>query len=160
MERRGFLYLLFLVIAVFSFLGLMIPGLAEAHAAFVRSDPAPQAELDRPPQQVTIWFSQELAKDSETKVFDKVGQRMDLDNAQVSFADPKSMTAGLRPLSPGAYRVDWASVSLEDGDREEGSFNFAVRGGMNVPLIAGIVVGILVVGIALFAFFRSRRGAI
>ena len=157
MKQRGLLHLLFLGIVSLS---LLAPGVAEAHAAFVRSDPAPGANLDKPPQQVTIWFSQELAKDSGIKVFDKAGQRVDLDNTQVSLADPKSMTVGLRPLSPGAYRVDWESVSLEDGDREEGSFNFTLGGGgdgISTILLVSVGLGIVVVGITMFSIIRLRR---
>lgn len=138
----------------------MAPGVAQAHAAFVRSDPAPEAILDQPPQQVTIWFSQELAKDSEIKVFDRTNQRVDANNVQVSMADPKSMTVGLRPLSSGAYRVDWESVSLEDGDRDKGTFNFSVGGGgagINTTLIIGIAVVIVAIGIGMFSVMKLRR---
>jgi len=160
MKQRGFLFIVFIGMAALSFLAMLMPGLAKAHAAFVRSDPPPEANLDKPPRQVTIWFSQELARDSEIKVFDKAGQRIDLDNTQVSFADTKSMTTGLRTLSPGAYRVDWESVSLEDGDRDKGSFSFSVgdgNGRANVFLIVGLVLGILVIGAGTFALLRSKR---
>lgn len=163
MTQRGFLYLLLAGIVSLSLQALLMPGLAQAHAAFVRSDPAPGANLDKPPQQVTIWFSQELAKDSEIKVFDKAGARTDLDNTQVSFADPKSMSVGLRPLSPGAYRVDWESVSLEDGDREKGSFNFSVGGGgggVNTILLVSVAAGIVVIGIVMFVIIKSKRRAV
>lgn len=163
MKQRGFLFIVFIGMATLSFLAMLMPGLAQAHAAFVRSDPSPGANLDKPPQQVTIWFSQELARESEIKVFDKAGQRRNLDNTQVSFADPKSMTTGLRTLSPGAYRADWESVSLEDGDRDKGTFSFLVgdgNGGGNVFLIVSLVLGILVIGAGTFALLRSRRRAV
>lgn len=150
----------FQVIAALFLLAMLKPGLAQAHAAFVRSDPAPGANLDKPPQQVIIWFSQELAKDSEIKVFDKAGARTDLDNTQVSFADPKSLLVSLRPLSPGAYQVDWESVSLEDGDRDKGAFNFSVLGGgsgANTISIVGVVIVILVIGAGTFALLKSMR---
>jgi len=163
MKRRGFLYLLFPGMVALSLLAMLSSGIAQAHAAFARSDPPPGANLDKPPQQVTIGFTQELAKDSEIKVFDKAGQRVDMDNTRVSFSDPKSMMVGLRPLFPDAYRVNWESVSLEDGDRDKGSFSFSVgdgNGRANVFLIIGLILGILVIGAGTFALLRSRRRVI
>jgi methionine-rich copper-binding protein CopC len=108
-----------------------VPDLAHGHARYIRSEPPFGALLKEPPNQVTIWFTQELASTgNQIKVMDQMGRRMEVDEAKVSFDDPKSMSVsvGIDPLPPGVYLVEWNSVSAEDKDVLEGSFTFSVAG--------------------------------
>jgi methionine-rich copper-binding protein CopC len=119
------------VTLLLSLWALLIPSVTLGHARYVRSEPPFGALLKESPQNITIWFTQELASTgNQIKVMDQMGRRVDKDDTKVSFADPKSMSVsiGLNPLTPGVHLVEWNSVSAEDKDVLEGSFTFSVAG--------------------------------
>lgn len=96
---------------------------AQAHAAFVRSDPAPNSVLPEHTHQVTIWFSEPLEPEfSEMQVLNTQGQQVDSGNSQVLVDDPMAMTVSLPTLPDGTYTVVWRNVSTVDGHTLRGSF--------------------------------------
>lgn len=140
---------------------MVAPGVAAAHAQFVRSEPAFGANLASAPTRVTAWFSEELASDSRLTVIDQKGQRVDDGRTVVSVSDPKSMSVGLKPIGAGAYLVRWEAVSLEDKDVEQGTFSFAVSGtgGQGVLAQVSLAISIAALLLALLALLRSKRRA-
>lgn len=99
---------------------------AEAHAAFLDSQPAPGVRLDRSPKLITLEFTEPL--NEELTEIALVGEDGETAAARLEFGDRGK--AILRPrdsLRRGAYRVDWYTVSTLDGHPLEGSFGFGVR---------------------------------
>ncbi|MFW6070709.1 MAG: copper resistance protein CopC, partial [bacterium] len=99
---------------------------AQAHAAFVRSDPPPNAELPAHIHEVTIWFSEPLEPQfSEIQVLNSQGERVDEGDSRVHEDDPTAMSVSLHTLPPGTYTVAWRNVSTVDGHALRGSFVFS-----------------------------------
>ena len=100
---------------------------ASAHAIFVRSNPAPNADLAKSPAQVEIWFSEAVQPGlSAITVYDSAGLVADLGDVRVDPSDPTRMTVSLRSLADGVYTVSWKAISAIDGHFATGSFPFAV----------------------------------
>ena len=102
----------------------------QAHAAFVRSDPPPNAQLPAHVHEVTIWFSEPLEPQfSEIQVLNSQGQRVDEGDSRVHEDDPTAMSVSLHTLPPGTYTVAWRNVSTVDGHALRGSFVFSFGDG-------------------------------
>jgi copper transport protein len=98
---------------------------ALAHAALLDSTPAPGARVERTPPQISLNFTEplnrRLSKASLVTVSGhSVAVRSQATNKQLVL-EP------LQPLARGAYRLEWHTVSTEDGHALEGSFGFGVR---------------------------------
>jgi copper transport protein len=117
----------FLIVGVFLIV-LMSAGLASAHAIPVKSDPPPNAILDKAPQTITIWFSEPLEPDfSNIRLRDKDGNVVETPTAStVSASDASQLTLTPGDLPDGLYTVAWRSVSAADGHPTLGSFAFIV----------------------------------
>ena len=100
-----------------------------AHANYVRSNPAADARLVRPPTEVRIVFSEPPdPKGSSIQVLDEHGRRWDLANPAPS-GEPNGLMVGLKPIGDGGYLVAWSTVSAVDGHETKGSFAFVVGNG-------------------------------
>ncbi|MEA2661452.1 MAG: copper transport protein, partial [Chloroflexota bacterium] len=105
------------------------PSLATAHANYVRSNPAADARLVKPPAEVRIAFSEPPdPKGSDIQVLDATGQRWDLGNVAPSD-EPNGLKVGLKPIGDGGYTVAWTTLSAVDGHETKGSFAFVVGNG-------------------------------
>lgn len=100
---------------------------AFAHASFVDSTPPPGARLQAAPGQVTLRFSEPLIpRLTKASLVDaRSGERVDATTRAGERREVILVPA--RELDTGAYRVDWRTVSTEDGHALEGSFGFGVR---------------------------------
>jgi methionine-rich copper-binding protein CopC len=159
---------------------LWLAGGAVAHALLLKSEPEAGAALAQSPQQVIIWFSQELDTGfSALQVMDEQGYQVDSGDGGVDLNDPDhaSLVVSLpADLPAGRYTAHWTAVSAEDGDTTEGEFFFTVgetgpvqaiapnesaAARWAVWLVGGIVfgLGVLLVAVMVFAwgFSRSRR---
>ena len=104
-------------------------GAAEAHANYVRSNPASDARLVKPPTEVRIEFSEPPdPKGSEIAVLDTAGARHDKGNVAPS-GDPNGLKIPLGPIADGGYTVAWTATSAVDGHTTKGSFAFVVGNG-------------------------------
>lgn len=112
------------------FMAFLFPLTASAHAILLRSDPAKDALLTVAPQQVRMWFSEDLNPAFSTAaVVNQNNQRVDLKNATVSPNDPREMDVTLAQNLPAAvYVVIWRTDSADDGHILSGSFIFTVEG--------------------------------
>lgn len=96
---------------------------AMAHAFLDRAEPRVGSTVDTAPRDLTLSFTQTLEPAfSAAEVTDAHGMRVDL--GRPSF-NGTVMRVGLKPLSPGTYRVRWHVLSV-DTHRTEGSFTFHV----------------------------------
>ncbi len=100
---------------------------AQAHAVFVRANPAPNAVLVQSPPQVDIYFSEGLQDGlSVISVYDSGGLQVDVGDSRVDYADPMHLTVSLHRLNDGVYTVSWKVISVVDGHFTTGSYPFAV----------------------------------
>jgi copper transport protein len=100
---------------------------ALAHAELVRSLPAANAALDRPPAQIELFFSETLEPSfSAIKVFDANGAQVDGGDSRVDPTDSTHLLVSLRSLPDGVYTVSWQALSATDGHITSGAFPFAV----------------------------------
>src|SRR5712692_9083347 len=83
-------------------LAFVFPGISQAHAILLRSDPAKDAVLSVPPDQVRMWFSEDLNPALSTAVVvNGINQRVDQRDATISPNDPREMDVTLPTLSGG-----------------------------------------------------------
>lgn len=124
--RRYFLVALALPLALI--LTLIFPAIASAHAILLRSDPAQDSVLSIPPQQVRMWFSEDLNPTFTTAdVINGARERVDNHDAHISPNDTKEMDLTLQPnLPPAVYIVVYRTQSAADGHILTGSFIFSV----------------------------------
>lgn len=104
-----------------------------AHADYERSAPAADEVIAHAPQQVQVWFTQELFRregKNSLEVYGPDGQRVDLDDDAIDDDDRKLMTVSLQSdLADGVYTVRWRTLSADDGDDAAGEFRFTLRAG-------------------------------
>jgi methionine-rich copper-binding protein CopC len=114
-------------------LGLGSAAHVSAHAEPERAIPPINGVVDAAPAVVEIWFSEEAKTEGTTIiVIGPGGIQVDMGDAKVDLNDPerKHVTVSLRPnLGPGAYTVQWHSVSGTDGDSAQGGYLFTVGSG-------------------------------
>lgn len=100
---------------------------AQAHANLLQSVPEANAQLERSPVQIELFFSEPIEDAFSTiEVLDGAGERVDNDDARVDPADPTRMTATVRSLPDGIYLVSWRNLSSVDSHIVAGVFPFAV----------------------------------
>jgi copper transport protein len=101
---------------------LLTPGVAQAHAAMVSSEPKPGQTLGTAPGVVIMRFSEPLnTKLSRATVTDPSGQRF---NGTAS--SDEQIRVPLATNATGIYTVGWTTVSVVDGHTLRGSFQFGV----------------------------------
>jgi methionine-rich copper-binding protein CopC/uncharacterized membrane protein len=126
-------------------LTLLLPAPVRAHAILLRSEPAKDAVLSVPPQQVRMWFSEALNPAISTAVVvNSTNQRVDSQSVLVLPNDSREMDLTLpQSMSPGVYVVVWRTASADDGHILSGSFLFTIaRPDGTVPtLSAGTIPG-------------------
>ena len=97
-----------------------------AHADYDDAVPAAGAVVSQAPQQVQVWFTQELFRregQNALEVYGPDDQRVDQDDAAIDDDNRKLMTVSLQSDLPnGVYTVRWRTLSADDGDDAEGEF--------------------------------------
>lgn len=105
---------------------LAVRGVA-AHANYERSDPAANAILEKAPDQIKVWFSEEPEpRFSEIEVLDAQRRRVDKGDVAGVSGDPRALSIGLGDLAPGTYTVVWKTLSTVDGHTTRGAFPITV----------------------------------
>ena len=108
-------------------LALLPVGTARAHADLVKASPDFNANLDRAPVQVELFFTEPLESGFSTiQVLDSSGARVDNDDARVDESNPTRLTVSMRSLADGIYTVSWKVLSLVDNHITAGAYPFAV----------------------------------
>ena len=98
-----------------------------AHAFPDHAQPAIGSTVSPSPTELRIWYTQKIEPAfSKIEVHDASGARVDQGDAKVDAQDPSLLRVSLKPLTPGAYKVDWHVVSV-DTHPTEGNFTFTVK---------------------------------
>lgn len=107
---------------------LLAPTGSWAHAYLVKAVPAQRTVLFAPPDRVQLWFNERLeAAFCTLTVTDSTDKTVDLGDMKVAADDPKLLSVGLQPLTPGVYIVKFRVLSV-DGHVVVSQFPFTVRG--------------------------------
>jgi methionine-rich copper-binding protein CopC len=101
---------------------------AQAHSAFVRSEPQDGAQLKQSPNEIKIWFTEPIRVSLSTfEMRDESGKKLDLHTAQTDEKDATIVHLSLaEQLRPGLYRVTWTAVA-QDLHPGKGTLSFRVR---------------------------------
>ncbi len=120
MVKAGGARLALLLMAASVFLALG-QGVAQAHALLVSSEPSAGARLGTAPGIVVLHFSEPVTpKLSLARVTDPAGHEFTGHGSGTEISVPLATNA------LGPYRVQWTSVSADDGHTVRGSFQFTV----------------------------------
>jgi copper transport protein len=112
---------------------ILMGGAAAAHANYVKSNPASDARLTKPPTEVRVTFSETpAARGSDVAVLDVSGNRVDNHDVTLVSDEPNTLRVSLGGIGDGGYIVSWTTVSAVDGHETKGAFAFAI----NAPLPA------------------------
>jgi copper resistance protein C len=102
---------------------LMACTAAKAHAFLDHAEPRVGSTVPTAPRELVLSYTQNLEPAfSSVEVSDANGARVDLGRPKIGAS---TMRVGLKPLSPGTYRVRWQVLSV-DTHTTEGSFTFNV----------------------------------
>jgi copper transport protein len=106
---------------------LVLPSSVYAHANLVKSNPAPNSVLQKPPSQIVIWFTEPIEPSlSSIRVLDATGAEVEEGEPSFDPNDPTVMSVTMGAAPDGTYTVAWKNVSTVDGHRVRGSFLFSV----------------------------------
>ena len=105
---------------------LVLPAAAWAHAALLHTTPDASAEVNTPPPQVTLTYSEAVEpRFAIVSVTDAAGHAVTAAPPQRDAANPDTLDVPLRHLPEGWYLVYWRVISV-DGHPVRGAFTFAV----------------------------------
>src|SRR5438477_4172343 len=118
MRVRGALAAVWLVAAV------LAPMTAFAHANLERAEPASGTQLDQPPRQLQLFFSEAVDSSfSRVQLLNAQRDVVDRGDSHVAPNDPRSLVVSLPDQLPnGVYTVAWRTLSAVDGHTVNGAF--------------------------------------
>jgi copper transport protein len=108
-------------------LSLAVAPSASGHAAFVDSEPPPGQRLEQTPARIVLEFTEPLNRKFTRAEVVSVASGERVAAAVEASPDRQLILRPSGPLETGPHRVDWHTVSTEDGHALEGSFGFGVR---------------------------------
>lgn len=121
-------WLLATVLAILA--ALFVASTGFAHANQLRSDPADGSVLDRPPEEIFIWFDEPISdRFNSVQLFDVDGQLIEITGIRRDPSDPALLVISVPELSPGVYSVLWKILSEVDGHYSQGLLVFGVGAG-------------------------------
>jgi copper transport protein len=107
----------------------LTPSQVWAHPEILVMEPPADAELETPPSEVLMVFSEQLeAAFSQIRVFNTSGEQVDRGDGGRDPNDPTALLVSLGPLDPGLYSVVWQTIG-SDGHQIRGSYSFTVLEG-------------------------------
>ncbi|MBV8718692.1 MAG: CopD family protein [Chloroflexi bacterium] len=115
------------VLASLLYLGL-VPATASAHANLDRADPPPGSQLDQPPTQLHLTFSEAVdGSFSRVQLLNTKGDAVDRGDSHVAPGDPLSLIVSVPDQLPnGVYTVAWRTLSAVDGHTVNGAYPLIV----------------------------------
>jgi copper transport protein len=99
---------------------------AFAHSAFLGSNPEPGTRLADSPRLVSLVFTEALSDRLSKATLVRVSDGRVAAGVRSTVSGTRLVLELVEPLERGAYRVQWHTVSTEDGHALEGSFSFGV----------------------------------
>jgi copper transport protein len=123
-----FATLLRILAATWLLAALLLPATAFAHANLDRADPAPGTQLDQPPRQLQLFFSETVDSSfSRVQLLNTQRDGVDRGDSHVAPNDPRSLVVSLPDQLPnGVYTVAWRTLSAVDGHTVNGAFPLIV----------------------------------
>jgi len=114
-----------------------LAGTAHAHARYVTSVPDSGDFVTSAPSSVKVTFSEEVKlSGSNISVIAPGGTEVNAGAVGFDGSDRKTLSVPLPSgLANGLYTVNWVSISDQDGDKEDGAFNFGLRAGVAAPVL-------------------------
>jgi copper resistance protein C len=104
----------------------LIGQAAFAHAFLDRASPAVGSEIVAAPASLSLTFTEPIEPAfSSVQVTDASGGRVDQGSLKTRDGG-RVANIGLKPLSPGVYKVEWHVTSV-DTHKTEGHFSFTVK---------------------------------
>lgn len=98
-----------------------------AHAFLDHADPKVGSQVDKPPSQIRIWFTEEVEPAFSTiEVVDSSGKQVDLKDTHQDSEDKKLLIVSVPALADGEYKVEWSVVAI-DTHHTHGDFKFTVQ---------------------------------
>lgn len=111
------------LLALLALAAILRPGVGQAHAAIVSSEPAPGQRLASAPGVVTLRFTEPInGRLSRATIIDPTGRQF-----EGGVSGSQEIRVRLSTDAPGIYRVAWTTVSTLDGHTLSGGFRFGVR---------------------------------
>src|SRR5438105_8894619 len=106
----------------------VLPGTAWAHANLDRAEPAPGSQLDQPPRELQLFFSEAVdGSFSRIQLLNTRGEAVDRGDSHVAPNDPRSLAVSLPDQLPnGVYTVSWRTLSAVDGHTVNGAYPLIV----------------------------------
>ena len=106
--------------------GGLLPLAAIGHAKLLSTAPAMGEQLTAAPKQITLEFNE--AVQIGVLKLSLEGKDIPLELGPAAAAASK-VTVALPALAPGAYRVQWSALTVDDGHVVKGTFSFVVAPG-------------------------------
>src|SRR5229473_3781815 len=105
-------------------LALLLPATVFAHANLERAEPPPSTQLDQPPRQLQLFFSEAVDSSfSRVQLLNAQRDAVDRGDSHVAPNDPRSLLVSLPDQLPnGVYTVSWRTLSAVDGHTVNGAF--------------------------------------
>jgi copper resistance protein C len=98
----------------------------EAHAFLKRAEPTVGSTAQTPPNEVTIWFTENIEPAFSTiQVFDASGKEVDKRDVHLDRSNHALLHVSLPLLGAGTYKVVWRVVSV-DTHPTNGNFTFRI----------------------------------
>jgi copper transport protein len=115
-----------LIVSVLAAIGLVLPAVAGAHAALLRTTPSASVVTNGSPPEVSLTFSEPIEpRFSIISVTDVNGRQVTSGSPEREAGAPQTLVVPLKHLPPGWYLVIWRVIS-QDGHPVRGAFTFAV----------------------------------
>ena len=96
-----------------------------AHMQLIKTSPEDGVNLSKPPQSITLWFTQE--PDIAISKLKLTAPSGELTLGKLHSIDEKSLVAAVADkMTDGAYTVDW-TTSGDDGHIQKGAFSFTLK---------------------------------
>lgn len=123
-QRINSIKLLPLILIVLMMAGM--PSVTFAHAILVESEPKAESSVDTPPDQIKIWFNENVASEFKSlAVINSAGKRVDNNDVKQAALDRSHIYATVPKLPPDTYTVRYRVMSA-DTHIITGKFTFTV----------------------------------
>lgn len=105
---------------------ITLPSAVFAHAILVESEPKAESIVNTPPDQVSIWFNENVASEFKSlAVINSAGKRVDNNDVRQAALDRSHIFATTPKLPPDTYTVRYRVMSA-DTHIVTGRFTFTV----------------------------------
>lgn len=109
---------------------LLAAPAAYAHGELVATYPADGAVLSEPPQEISLWFSEEIVDGFvNVRIFGPSGLAVPGVSWSTDPSDPVRLRVSPGSLDRGVYLLEWSAAFEEDPHPAEGGLVFRIGGG-------------------------------